>query len=388
MKVTCPKCSAMYKVADEKIPAGGAKIHCPKCGNLFVVSAPAPQAPAPQVPLPPAEPRPLSSPSPSPEASTSAKATADRSAGLPVHNQSTPLEDFMGGGSPSPEASATGPVSPSAKRPGMSAIRSQSTEMPVDQTKIYKAKTAKGLTYNFPNQEALHAWLDDREDLSTCQVAESGQAWLPASQVQAARGQPAVQLGGASSGLVGDLGSDGATPLGDAGQPLRAEEFAKPASPGTGAGGQGASAEMVPHRAGLFVWSGMLLCFFLMMLLGAYTVTRYGLLELRPYLPLDVLGLPLPEVSSVETDKPQADDVEIKIDGPSRKAVFGKAMAKGQRALRSKRFSRAAMEFKRALSVHAGHVDALNGLATAFDGLGDKNRALATRQKARAIKSQ
>ena len=303
----------------------------------------------------------------------------------------------MGGGSPSPstsaQASATGPVSPKAKRPvtqsGMSAIRSQSTEMPVDETKTYKAKTAKGLTYNFPNREALQAWLDEREDLSTCQVAESGQAWLPAEQVQTAlRGQSAVQLGGASSGLVGDMGSDGATPLGDAGQPLRAEEFAKPGSPGMGAGGQGASAGMYSHSAGLFVWSGMVLCFFLMMVLGSYTVTRYGLLELRPYLPLDVLGLPLPELSTGETDKPKADDVEIKIDGPSRKAVFGKAMAKGQRALRSKRFSRAAMEFNRALSVHAGHVDALNGLATAFDGLGDKNRALATRQKARAIKSQ
>ncbi|MBW2704175.1 MAG: hypothetical protein JRF33_25425 [Deltaproteobacteria bacterium] len=271
----------------------------------------------------------------------------------------------------------------------MSAIRAQSMEMPVDETETYKAKTAKGLTYNFPNREALQGWLDEREDLSSCQVAESGQAWLPAEQVLAKlRGKSAVLLGGASSGLVGDLGSDGANPLGDAGQPLRAEEFAKPGSQNTGAGGLGASADLYPPRAGLFVWSGMLLCFLFMMLLGAYTVTRYGLLELRPYLPLDVLGLPLPEVSTGETDKPKADEVEIKIDGPSRKAVFSKAMAKGQRALRSKRFSRSAMEFSRALSVHAGHIDALEGLAKAFDGLGDKNRALATRQKARAIKSQ
>ncbi len=312
----------------------------------------------------------------------------------------------MGGGSPSasaqpspglrPTGQATADRSadkPKAKRPatqsGMSAIRSQSTEMPVDEAETYKAKTAKGLTYNFPNREALQAWLDEREDLSDCQVAESGQAWLPAEQLQATlRGQSSVRLGGASSGLVGDLGSDGATSLGDAGQPLRAEEFAKPGSLSLGDGGRVVLGEKDPHRAGLFVWSGMVLCFFLMMVLGAYTVTRYGLLELRPYLPLDVLGLPLPEVATAETDKSKTDDVEIKIDGPSRKAVFGKAMAKGQRALRSKRFSRAAMEFNRALSVHAGHIDALNGLATAYDGLGDKNRALATRQKARAIKSQ
>ena len=303
----------------------------------------------------------------------------------------------MGGGSPSPVASAAS----SAKRPvtqsGLSAIRAQSTGTAVDEvepktktkTKTYKARTAKGLTYNFPSREALQAWLDEREDLSACQVAESGQAWLPAEQVQEElRGKSGLQIGGSSTGLVGDLGSEGTSPLGEAGQPLRAEEFAKPGSLDTGGGGLGASAELYPPRAGLFVWSGMLLCFLLMMVLGGYTVTRYGLLELRPYLPLDVLGLPLPEMSTGEPEESKSDDLAIKTDGPSRKAVFGKAMAKGQRALRAKRFSRAAMEFNRALSVHAGRVDALEGLATAFDGLGDKNRALATRQKARAIKSQ
>lgn len=37
MNVSCPSCSAKYRIADEKIPAQGARITCPSCGHKFAV---------------------------------------------------------------------------------------------------------------------------------------------------------------------------------------------------------------------------------------------------------------------------------------------------------------------------------------------------------------
>ena len=37
MIVTCPQCSARYKLDKNKISARGAKITCPRCKNVFVV---------------------------------------------------------------------------------------------------------------------------------------------------------------------------------------------------------------------------------------------------------------------------------------------------------------------------------------------------------------
>ena len=36
MIVTCPACSARYKIQEDKIPRGGAKITCPRCSHQFV----------------------------------------------------------------------------------------------------------------------------------------------------------------------------------------------------------------------------------------------------------------------------------------------------------------------------------------------------------------
>ena len=37
MIVTCPACSARYKINEAKIQGRGAKITCPRCGHRFVV---------------------------------------------------------------------------------------------------------------------------------------------------------------------------------------------------------------------------------------------------------------------------------------------------------------------------------------------------------------
>lgn len=37
MKINCGSCQTQYRVTDEKIPAGGAKLICPKCGHDILI---------------------------------------------------------------------------------------------------------------------------------------------------------------------------------------------------------------------------------------------------------------------------------------------------------------------------------------------------------------
>src|SRR6185436_13223423 len=61
MKATCPSCNANLNIADKKIPAGGARIKCPTCQNIFPVKPGAGAAGASAVPLPGSSPTPKDS---------------------------------------------------------------------------------------------------------------------------------------------------------------------------------------------------------------------------------------------------------------------------------------------------------------------------------------
>lgn len=37
MNITCAKCQTTYQIADERVPAGGARANCPNCGNQIVI---------------------------------------------------------------------------------------------------------------------------------------------------------------------------------------------------------------------------------------------------------------------------------------------------------------------------------------------------------------
>jgi predicted Zn finger-like uncharacterized protein len=97
MNIRCPQCQTVFRVDPTRIPEGGAKAKCARCGAKFVVrpptggrdpsgmstSVPAPAPPRPVAPAPPpAYPR-SSQPSghaPSPAATGAAAAVAERSA--------------------------------------------------------------------------------------------------------------------------------------------------------------------------------------------------------------------------------------------------------------------------------------------------------------------
>ncbi|MBK7857992.1 MAG: zinc-ribbon domain-containing protein [Archangiaceae bacterium] len=95
MKATCPSCNAHLNIDDKKIPAGGARIKCPTCQNIFPVK---PGAASGAVPLPgaasaPAPAGPGAVPLPG---ATTAHAPPSNIAGgavpLPGNTQSTPSD--------------------------------------------------------------------------------------------------------------------------------------------------------------------------------------------------------------------------------------------------------------------------------------------------------
>jgi hypothetical protein len=279
-------------------------------------------------------------------------------------------------------------VSPTGGRPaGVSAIRAQSARNRDPALSGFRVRTPHGLTYDFPSRAALDRWLAEREDVTGCQVAAPGGDWQPAERVLAQQPNAAV-----ADGESGGEGGAGTTTV-DPSRPLDATAMrpvvAVPPGAPVGAAAQPEPerdpyAALRPPRAGWLMWSALVVTALALLAVGAVTVTRYGVLDLSAYLPLEAVGVQAPASAVVEPRA--AADAPVRPEPTDPEKRFRRALARGRRDLRAKRFSRAALEFKRALGVHPGSVEALEGLAKAFAGLGDAQRAKAALRKAREIK--
>jgi len=73
MHVECNSCGARYTIADERVPAQGARVRCRKCQQVFAISPPAPRPVPVDIPVipPTPEPVPLAPPAPAPPADSS-----------------------------------------------------------------------------------------------------------------------------------------------------------------------------------------------------------------------------------------------------------------------------------------------------------------------------
>jgi predicted Zn finger-like uncharacterized protein len=102
MRVECTTCKTKYVIADEKVPAGGARIRCRKCQSVFTVSPPAPPViePAPtdleMVPAAPSSPEQSRPPlaqslePPAPPASSTPALKVERGAGAVPEPEAPP----------------------------------------------------------------------------------------------------------------------------------------------------------------------------------------------------------------------------------------------------------------------------------------------------------
>jgi predicted Zn finger-like uncharacterized protein len=435
VKATCPNCQTSYLVADDKVPEVGAKIKCPKCSNTFVVhreeqapdSAIPAQPSSASIPLPQTQPPGQVKPGPAPK--------GDPFSDLPTGvepppgtqaRQSNALDDLAGqspGAAPvsSPPAAPASPeMAPAETKPvssdgsstpnldalegaamvsssqvrasdetrssarGVSAIRAQ-TARKGKSGQSYRVRTARGLTYDFPSRQAMERWLTEREDLTGCEAAEPDGEWVSAQKMLdkdfdplkiPKSPEPSPDIDPSKpldpSGLKPMVALPPGTPVGalDEVHEPAFDPYKPPPGP----------------RAGVLIWIGMVVVLAMVLTGGALTLTRYGLVDFSPYLPTQRLGIVFPvQVADPEAGK-SLGSAPLVPDQGDPEVLFRKAVSEGRRSLRSKRFSRATLEFKRALTVHPGSIEALEGLAKAFGGLGDKQRALEALKKARSIK--
>lgn len=436
MKATCPNCQTSYRVADDKVPEVGAQIVCPKCNNTFVVRRDA-NASAPTIPPPPASAAvPLPQTQPAAQKPGPAPMGSDLFSNLPAgvepppsdvgeqDRQSNALDDLAGrsaGAAPvSSPPSAQAPPAPVEEKPkssagsstpnldalegeavvsvaqvrasdetrssarGVSAIRAQ-TARKGKSGKSYRVRTARGLTYDFPSRQAMERWLAEREDLIGCEAVEPDGEWVSAQKMldknfdplkipRSAEPSPDIDPSKPidPGGLKPVMALPPGTPVGALDE-VREPAF-DPYKPPSG------------PRAGVLTWIAMVVVLAMVLTGGAVTLTRYGLVDFSSYLPMQRFGIVFPlQAADPKTAGSLGAAPQVPDQGDP-DVMFRKAVSEGRLSLRSKRFSKATVEFKRALTVHPGSVEALEGLAKAFGGLGDKQRAIEALQKARSIK--
>jgi hypothetical protein len=278
------------------------------------------------------------------------------------HEQSTPMHALTGESpTPAPEkATAPEKAEPAIKARGVSAIRAQSgVKAQVPLTDAHRVRTQKGLTYDFSTREAMVRWLRERDDLTGCEASEPGGEWHPAHEfIEAVP-------------LEGDAEPPAAPALGLAPSPRpvpvpRPKLKPRPISP----------------EAGVFLWVAMGLTALLVILVAAATLTRYGVVDLSPYLPLEAVGIKAPGSGSGTDAAP----VPVAGDLENPEKVFNQAINMARQSIRAKRFSKAALEYNRALSVRPDSVEALEGLARAYNGLGDRDRADTVLEKVQSLR--
>jgi len=124
MQAECSACGARYTIADERIPAQGARVRCRKCQAVFQVERPAPQAPIPsELPLIP--PTPLGAAPSAPPPGNVAAMEVERFA--PAFRSASPVEAQPMAPAMAPQAAASAaaqpgpepaPQSPPASGPG------------------------------------------------------------------------------------------------------------------------------------------------------------------------------------------------------------------------------------------------------------------------------
>ncbi len=352
MKATCPKCETSYRVAAAKVPDVGAQIRCPKCSTAFVVRSSADGVPG------------------------------ESPAAEPPGEEETPPAELVESGDKPPA-----PAKTRSFARGVSAIRAQSGSTPrADGETLggYRVRTARGQTYEFPSRTAMERWLKEREDLPGCEACEPGGDWVEADKLL---DEKAARAGTQEYEDIEDL---------DPSKPIDVSRIKPlvtvPPGASVAAAEEIGPEQMVPSagpRAGVLLWSTVALFALLMVAGAAATLTRYGILDYSAYLPLDLIGVEFPATGAGQDQvNDRIDDAPRLPEAKDPEERFSKALGAGRRALRGMRFSKAALEFKRALSVHSGSVEALEGLAKAFGGLGDRERAMDTYEKARTIKQR
>lgn len=198
MVITCPSCSARYRLNPDKIKGRGAKITCPKCEHVFVVfsdsdaEAPRPAAPsAPPRPEPPPAERRLDTTSGAFQAvgldadDVSASTTGNIRVVAPgprktrrvraMSRENIPVTQQIGGAEP---AEASEGPSQEVSIPEMAEPRSASDlDFRSVGISTWKVKVSIGLIYDFSDISTLKKYLADKKVTEDDLISHNAKDW-------------------------------------------------------------------------------------------------------------------------------------------------------------------------------------------------------------------
>ena len=222
MVITCPSCSARYRLNPDKVKGRGAKITCPKCSHVFVVfadGASSPGAAAPEQPAAAAQPSPPKAAPPPPPAGASRSGRVTAADVLKQRDKDTTTGAFRAVGLNDQEVKspattgkirvvAPGPRKarrkvatidtnnslPVVERPGASEPVAPVDDAPefegpeptsaseLDFREVgittWKVKVAIGLIYDFSDIATLKKYLADKKVTSDDLISHDGKGWV------------------------------------------------------------------------------------------------------------------------------------------------------------------------------------------------------------------
>jgi len=192
MVITCPSCSARYRLNPDKIQGRGAKITCPKCSHVFVVFT---EQEAAQADASGDQPRVKTPPRPSAPAAPTGDKRVDTQSGAFAALGMNPAESSRSPGSkrrvvaPGPRStrrlralSKPGAAVPQAPGGGLPAADAEITsasslDFRAVGIKTWKVKVAIGLIYDFSDISTLQKYLDDKKVTPDDLISHNNQDW-------------------------------------------------------------------------------------------------------------------------------------------------------------------------------------------------------------------
>lgn len=389
MIVQCPECSSQYRVADEDVPESGGKIECSTCNNVFLVHPDG--------------------------SSTPARALEKRdTAEGPVAD---PFGSAGGGDSPDDEVPATG-ADDAPELAAKSGREEESSGEPRTETSPqtaaggvegvpagydgpWKVKSA-GLTYEFPDTEALNDWRSDRTQSADYQVSADGShffapAKIPQLDEDAFGGGSGPREPARAPNSAGESAVESPSSTETSG-PAEAsvesiESVEAPDPSGAGSTGERISRDSFELPSEKEKWNSVLygILAVLLLIAGGIALQIAGVVELRRIVP----GASSPpaeksadEEAESESPLPETPGADLLPADTSEEELANRSIRDARDALEKNRYKTAMKRLETAELYAPERAEVYELMARTHDQLGQPEPAARARERARDLRSE
>ncbi|MFB6262517.1 MAG: zinc-ribbon domain-containing protein [Bradymonadaceae bacterium] len=346
-----------------------------------------------------------SSPVSDPFGSAGADSGDSNAAGGSAGGDGPTLESHVGGGgadaSPSSGGTAAGTETETAGGSGASGAAAPGDLSP-DYDGPWKVKS-NGLTYEFPDTEALNDWRSDRPNSADYEVSADGSNFHPISEFpqlsdQGPGGGPAPSPDQGVHESSPPTGSDVGAPSadesadGDVESPTSPEPASEPEPDGAEATGDRIERDSFELLSEKEKWNNVLygVLGLLLVIAGGIALQIAGVVEFRRFIPGVAppgAGQPSAESSGEsESPLPETPGSELPLADMSESELANQSIQAAKKAIRNNRFKTAKERLTTAKLYAPKRPEVYELLAKAYDRLGQTEQAKKQRERARTLR--